>query len=512
MTERWGAGLVAGAVAVVLAVSSCADDIGSEQDNVGAVERQAIGLADPYPADPSIRAREAELFGSMAARRALAWDIVAKVLAPVKLESKELDLLAAGQNDVSPTLPRWQTWYQKDELKRMFQQLYRAHGKENRKSKAPFSDEQLGGIFEWNADYLAQKGLPQDLFTSRIAKVKTQTDINGLSGAEAISYSPALIRHFFENYARILDCLKPMKAGASTSLLDIVQAVDPGLSPENHSLCFDEELPIDAALTKAFWSSQLVQPEMPTFDTSAAAMTKRYASTASSDGGWGTGDGRATPGPSEIHTLSLKGGESYRLAALHVVTKELRHWMWITLWWSPEPDNDFGADRPTAMAELGGIWKSYKMCVASFFDEGDPDPRGGYPTAQAFEQALAAARLRDGDALPPDLARMKNLVSLGDVLEATHRGVGGPTHCSNPYLEEGPLNARSNCIGCHQHAGTPIEALDVLSNERAYPGNGNLRVRNNHPADYLWAFDKEARLGRIIQVEVAQQDLKDGKP
>ena len=59
------------------------------------------------------------------------------------------------------------------------------------------------------------------------------------------------------------------------------------------------------------------------------------------------------------------------------MSKELDHWLWITLWWSPDPDSDFGADRPAAIAALPGPWRNYKMCVTSSYLEGDPDPRGG---------------------------------------------------------------------------------------------------------------------------------------
>src|SRR5690606_27811438 len=112
---------------------------------------------------------------------------------------------------------------------------------------------------------------------------------------------------------------------------------------------------------------------------------------------------------------------------------ELRHWLWITIWWSPEPNTDFGADRPEAITELGGPWKNYKMCVATDFEERDPDPTGGYPTGPG---------------------------SLGDALAAVHGGgsPGSPTPswCSNQFIERGAKNAQTNCVGCHQHAGTTL--------------------------------------------------------
>jgi hypothetical protein len=473
-------------------------------------------MADPYPADPGLRAEEESLRGSMSARRALAWSVVEKFVQPVPLNAAEIELLEQGQPDAPATLPRFLTWYQKDEFRRMFRQLYQSHGKDNRAAKAPFSEAMLHGdaaseqksIFEWNANYLAEKGLPADLYTNRIAELETQADVLGLGGAEAIAYSPALVGHFYENYTDVLGCLAPAKTGSSASMLDLVALGDPPRSAENFTLCFGKEFPIDAAIAKAFWSNDVAHPTLPTFDTSSAALSARLAS---GDGAWGSGDAKADPGAGEIVSLRLADDTTYRLAGLHIVTKELRHWLWITVWYAPDANRDFGADRPAALGASDPAWDHYKMCAVTAFDEGDDDPRGGYPAASDLEAARLEAGLVDGDALTPELAHMDDLVSLGDALAATHRGAGGPTWCSNPYLEEGPFNARSNCIGCHQHAGTPIDAGSVLSDEAVYPHHGAARVRENHPADYIWAFDKEARLGRIVQAEAKTLDQKDSK-
>ncbi|HZO12694.1 MAG TPA: hypothetical protein VFB62_05540 [Polyangiaceae bacterium] len=508
--------MVSAAFAAAAALGSGCDGLGSQEENVGAAERQIIGLADPYPADATMREREELLQSSMKARREMAWGVVAKILAPVKLKAQEIELHEEGQTDaVEPTIARFETWYQKDELKRMFLELYKQHGKENRQAKAPFSDVLLygdaaagkKGIFEWNANYLAEKGLPEDIYRNRLTKIQEQTDINGLTGAESISYSPALFMHLFKNYKAILDCLKPLHEGDSSTILDTVKPGDlPIDEAKNFTLCFNEEFPIDAAVTKAFWSNDVAQPKLPVFDTSAAALTKRLTE---EDGGWGTGDRLANPGPDKIHVAKLATGATFRLSGLHIITKELRHWVWITLFWSDQPDSDFGADRPDFIRELGGPWSNYKMAVVTGFEDKDPDPRAGNPTQGQFDQALADAGLEPDAELTPELATMKNLVSLGDALQATYRE--GSTWAANPYLEEGPRNARSNCIGCHQHAGTPIEPLTVLFDEGSFPKGGNAMVRKNFPADYLWVFDKKSRLARIIQYEVETQDRRDAQ-
>ncbi len=185
--------------------------------------------------------------------------------------------------------------------------------------------------------------------------------------------------------------------------------------------CLDGEMPRDAVLVKADWRRQLPGELLPVYDSSGARMATRLAG----DAAWDA-DGTADPGPADIYTVQLPNGARFRMPALHVMTKELDHWAWITLWWSPSPDTDFGADRPAALAALPGPWRNYKMCVSTSYIEGDPDPRGGFGG------------------------------SLGDALAAVHRGVGAPSWCSNPYLEQGTGNAGTNCIGCHQHGGTTL--------------------------------------------------------
>src|SRR5690606_5877331 len=62
------------------------------------------------------------------------------------------------------------------------------------------------------------------------------------------------------------------------------------------------------------------------------------------------------------------------------------------------------------------------------------------------------------------------------------------TWCSNPYIELGQGNARTNCIGCHQHAGSELLGEDTLTDERQFPATGRKLVRKNFPTDYLWSF------------------------
>jgi hypothetical protein len=89
-----------------------------------------------------------------------------------------------------------------------------------------------------------------------------------------------------------------------------------------------------------------------------------------------------------------------------------------------------------------------------------------------------------------------------------HGGVGAPSWCSNPYIEVGPHNAATNCIGCHQHGGTDMVVQSILDEQPHY---GTTRVRNNFFTDYLWAVKGGLGedLSSIVQEEIDFWDATD---
>jgi hypothetical protein len=150
------------------------------------------------------------------------------------------------------------------------------------------------------------------------------------------------------------------------------------------------------------------------------------------------------------------------------MTKELEHWVWVTLWWSDRPDEDFGADRP---ADFPAAFARYKLCSVVAFEEGDDDPSGGF---DGEDESLARA------------------------LATVHSGVGGPTWCSNPYIERGAGNAATNCVGCHQHAGTPLRSEDILGSPEAFPDFSRTEQRPSFPTDYVFSVRLGDDLGAMF--------------
>jgi hypothetical protein len=370
----------------------------------------------------------------------------------------------------------FRTWYGKDDFERMFGKMYADRTAADRKARRPFTAADAKLAFDWNATALGASS-DKDYF-DRIQQVKDDVSVQGLGGNHRVAYSPGIISHLMGEYGSLFDCLPKLEPGAPNAIAPETVPV----STTNFAPCFSQEFPVDAALVKMSWYRANFGSErlpLPTYDTSARTIAAKLAGT-SDDGGWGKGIGQADPQDDAIYTVAMSDGTKFRMPAMHLVTKELREWLWITIWWSDKPNEDFGADRPAEISNLDGPWKNYKMNVSVSYEEKDPDPRGGF----------------DG--------------SLGDALAAAYTGVGKPSWVSNPYLEKGSPNAQSNCIGCHQHAGSNENSESILGAPDKFPQASRTRVRKNFPSDYLWAVtNAPERLAGVIDDQVKHYDQVD---
>lgn len=447
--------------------SSETDDSSEAQEGeLRPLERKAIGKAVDYPADRSMRAKLETLESSQKARRAAAWEAVARALTPIKIAAP-----VTASSGAPATVPMFRTWYGRDDFERIFGKMYADRTAEDRKARRPFTAADTKRAFDFNATSLGASS-DKDFF-DRVSLVSEDTSVQGLGGNHRVSYSPGIFSHLLGEYGAVAACLPK---------LDSIKPDDEPASPTNFAPCMTSEFPVNAALVKMSWHRANFGSEhlpMPTYETDAQTV-KAKMSGASDQGGWGRGVGTADPDEASIYTVSMSDGTRFRMPAMHLVTKELREWLWITIWWSDKPNEDFGADRPAAITALGGPWANYKMSVAVSYEEKDPDPRGGF----------------EG--------------SLGDALEASYAGVGKPSWASNPYLERGAPNAQSNCIGCHQHAGTSETSESILQAPDKFPEASRTKLRKNFPADYLWALTSAPEhLAGVIDDQLKHYDQVD---
>lgn len=453
------------------------------------------------------------------------------------------DVLRLPDGEAIPTVPRFSTWYGIEDITRMFRHAYGGLAPEDRVARAPLSDVLIGESFVDDHEAIERSNrwplqrytdAVEDLFNCQLTRLDSESDEDYASrclvarqssfsggahpggGVARLVYSPAMVLHMMRNYAEVLDCRDDTLV--DTWCGDGEPCVDP---EENFSRCFRAEFPVDGGnpfealaaddnrldrlgetggtvVIKATWSRVGFGFDLPVHDTDAATLGEKI----------GPGkralfpeegdrqipppqnlDEITFPTPDDIYTIKTKSDSVYRLTGLHIMTKELRHWVWVSLWWSDDPDNDFGADRPASWEALGPAWQNYKMCVVTDYLEGDADPAGRFADLPSLQAALAATG-----------------------------SVGQPTWCSNPYIERGPGNARTNCIGCHQHAGsrfaeasetTPFDVDAIIANESTelsaanrFPANGRLRRRTHFATDYSWAFSRLDDLTELLRTEV----------
>lgn len=447
-----GAGMMAGCLR-----AHGEEEVGSSDSAMTPLDRLLIGQATDYPADPNMRASLPDLAASQAKRRAQAWEIVKKVLAPVAVD-------AGKDGGSTASMPRFQTWYAKDEILPMFDRLLRQQTAEERAQKTPPSAAQIAAAFEWQAE--RAKTLPS-WSQARLDQRRAEIEADGpaaLGGPERVLMSPALVGHLYAHYDAILGCVG-----------NVPDTIAPPPSATNFAPCVGEEFPIGSVVVKARWIPDTLPLEA--HDTSAAALTSTITT-----GEWPVASRTVAPDDRGIYTMKLASGIRMRLAALHIATKELRDWMWITLFWSDTPAIDFGADRPS---DITGPFANYKMCTTVAFDEEDnppttrPDAGVDDASTMTTESTLAAAH-------------------------AATRAFGPRTWCSNPYLEHGPGNAKTNCIGCHQHGGTTHTSQSILEGPTAFPDGSREKIRTNFPADYLFITGTGLELAALMKAKVDQ--------
>jgi hypothetical protein len=410
----------------------------SEED-IRAGERKIVGPAVPYPADATLARRASDLVKSKKLRREVAWQAIARALKPIEVREKTLK----GADGNLVRLPLFRTWYGRDDVDRVFDKAYSSLSTADKARSRPFTNSELASAYDWNVK--SATSWKDSDYLSRVRAVSDEESEQGVAGNSRVSYSPGYVSHLLKNYGSATDCI----ASASSFGLDSRPA------PSNFAPCFASEFPIDAAVIKASWWRSNFDAGLPIRQTDAKTLARRLAGTLD-EGAWnGKTEPTATPTASEIYTVKMTDNATFRLAGIHLITKETRDWLWITLFWSDTPDTDFGQDRPAEIKALGEPWNHYKMAVAVGFEEQDPDPRGGFTG------------------------------TLGDALAATHDKV---SWASNPYIERGAHNAQTNCIGCHQHsADSTLNSEKILADEVKFPKAGRSKLREVFASDYSFS-------------------------
>jgi len=380
--------------------------------------RGHVGPGQPF------RARNVDserLENDMRARRKHSWKMFQQVTRPVRTKSRII-------------VPLFDTWYDEEEFAKIFKKLFSSLSPEEQTKRVPFSEEQIeAAIADADLGPSARRWIPKK---SGFRQRKAHQLPPGFSGVGRTLFSPEFLKHYLRHYAQVAKCTNRF---ITTVPADFIPE-----NPENFTICFDEEFPVDAVMLKTVWiekgssamafkSDETVMSTIlsqPVFDQPWPA--KKLDSN--------------TLGDDDIFTVKTSYG-TFQLYAMHVVSKEVRQWVWSTFWWSPEANSNFGEDRPRHLHNRFAGWNHYNMCTAVDFVEHDSNPGRHYRRSH------------------PSLSR---------VLSAVSKEMGTATQCANPYLEG--LFAKTNCIGCHQNSPLPM----LFETQQ---------VRNNFPSDFPYSFD-----------------------
>ena len=250
--------------------------------------RELAGIAAPYPADGDLRGRKEELASNMQVRRQVGWDIIERTIEPVPL----LGLLDGdASEEVSlpdgsvPTVPRFQTWYGVNDIRRMFRHAFEQLTPLERLQRTSFDADIMDAAEEYNATYLDRSerwplarflkhvrslGICEDALSDDACGKLIQSKFSGATGGNSrIAYSPSAARHIVQNYAPLVGCLQT----ANGLTMDAV----PTAPERNFSHCFTDEFPTDSALLKVHWVRADFGRSMSTYDTDADALEKRLA-------------------------------------------------------------------------------------------------------------------------------------------------------------------------------------------------------------------------------------------
>ncbi|MGC4071366.1 MAG: hypothetical protein QM760_02365 [Nibricoccus sp.] len=94
------------------------------------------------------------------------------------------------------TIPAFRTWYQRDDMERMFGKLYEGLGKDARKARKTPTNAQIDAVMDWNATHRGSWG--DNDFESRLKAIDTNAALQGLGGNARVSYSTGMVRRHDE--------------------------------------------------------------------------------------------------------------------------------------------------------------------------------------------------------------------------------------------------------------------------------------------------------------------------
>lgn len=348
-------------MALFLCLAACHSDRDSDL-HLSKEARFVLGEASAIDEDLLAGVRFADLSADALQQRQFAWDLWA-------------DLASESEG-----FAKWQTWYAKEDLARIFRRLYEGLGPEGRRLRRPFREDEISAALRWNdREQFQESSWNKERFELWLARYDSNLKKRSIPGINKILMNEAALRFFLVHYAEIRLCSRDAR-------------------------CQDLSFPKGAAFLKVAWRRGQDNFSLLSYPTDASALARQLQAES-----W-LANGQWIPGESASYRMESPSGQIFHLAGLHSSLRLEEGWFWSSLWLS-EGEGAFAFDRP---AKLGAPWTHYQLCTSLTFAKPLLTPE----LDQAFKERESA-------------------------------------WCSNPYLEAGAHNQKTNCIGCHQHAGKP---------------------------------------------------------
>ncbi len=398
-------------------------------------QKPRVPKSDGRPENANRAFTAAEISSSMRARRDQAWVIVQQVWEPIPVAGSKI--------------PAWMTWYEEEDIAQLYRELI-----DKQDAKSALSPAEVSAYVTAVLKEHPFKDLQTSLSSARLGRVLRQFTFPGIPSlgpnrrpaTGVIYYNTAYVRHLLENAETIARCdlagfPKLSFPGSSILGSSPVESIGidrlpfqlPPADPQNRwALCMNHEMPPDAIMIKVNWTPLIRYDSAGNgyVDEHAIDTSAKMASALSSlpSGRWieipWDEDSRAKGGIKAAgFRVTDEKGREWELRGMHIAKKNLRTWMWTSLFEAGGSWN-WGADKPEALTQQWSPLVEYGMCTVSNFRENDPAPWSAYN------------------------GKGEHLQSLADAVKAVAKVMQGAQWCSNPYIETNM--AFGNCVGCHQ--------------------------------------------------------------
>ncbi|RYZ54037.1 MAG: hypothetical protein EOP07_16730 [Proteobacteria bacterium] len=252
---------------------------------------------------------------------------------------------------------KWQTWYSKEDLQRIFRQIYGSMTKEERASRKAFTPEHIeAGLKFHDHDQYLDPSWNTKTFETWFAKFDSEQKKTSIPGLNKVLMNRTALVFFMTHYMAIDACTRT------------------DVKP-----CEAIHIPEGAAFIKTAWRRGQGDFLVPYYQTNflneqfAAAEWQQSKAEIPSDG--------------TSYHLDTVTGQIYHLVGVHLTLKLKESWLWTSIWL----DADEAKTVDTKPAALSPLWNNYKLCSVNGYE-----PLANQDSLDPFESEIAKNESRLG--------------------------------------------------------------------------------------------------------------------